>query len=246
MVNRPYLAMTAAEMAPTAPIHIPVAWMACHFSPYGTGLTNCPSSLPEGSILILNDRTPVSGHDPRRIAGQLEEICAAFRCSKILLDFQRSGCPDTTRVVQEVSALPVPVGTTPEYAQDTNSAVFLPPLPLTASLSGHLAPWQGREVWLEIAPQSGRFYITQAGSRFSSGESKTEPLPFVDQKLHCAYEIEIQPNCVRFLLQRRKEQLEALMQEATQFGISCFIGLYQDLGAFFAQKEAHATALDQP
>ena len=59
-----YLAMTAAEMAGTAPLPRYMAWMACHFSPYSTGLTNRPAKLRQGSLLILNDRTPIHCHDP--------------------------------------------------------------------------------------------------------------------------------------------------------------------------------------
>jgi len=62
-----YLAMTAAEMhyAETLPEH-PV-WMACHFSSYATGLSNCPTFLPAGSLLMINDRIPIWNHDPAHI-----------------------------------------------------------------------------------------------------------------------------------------------------------------------------------
>ena len=49
------LAMTAAELG-AAPLPSHPAWMACHFSPYSTGLTNLPPKLPQDSLLILNDR----------------------------------------------------------------------------------------------------------------------------------------------------------------------------------------------
>ena len=66
-----YLAMTAAEMMGGAPLPGKTAWMACHFSPYSTGLCNLPAALPPGSLLILNDRTPIHGHDPERICREL-------------------------------------------------------------------------------------------------------------------------------------------------------------------------------
>ena len=42
MVIRPFLAMTAAEIRANPDISSPIGWMACHFSPYGTGLSNLP------------------------------------------------------------------------------------------------------------------------------------------------------------------------------------------------------------
>ena len=68
-----YLAMTAAEMMGNAPPAEGVAWMACHFSPYSTGLCNLPHALPPGSLLILNDRTPIHGHDASRVCRELSQ-----------------------------------------------------------------------------------------------------------------------------------------------------------------------------
>ena len=81
-----YLAMTAAEFQQNSPKSNEVAWMACHFSAYGTGISNCPKLLQPGAILILNDRTPVCGHDPDLVAAQLKELAERFSCSRVLLD----------------------------------------------------------------------------------------------------------------------------------------------------------------
>ena len=66
-----YLAMTGAEMAGNAVFPDYAAWMACHFSPGGKGLSNLPKGLPPGSLLILDDSTPIQDHDPERIAAEL-------------------------------------------------------------------------------------------------------------------------------------------------------------------------------
>ena len=76
-----HLAMTAAELACCDSLPSHPAWMACHFSPYGTGLSNLPEHLPEGALLILNDRTPVFGHDPQVICAQLHQIYEASALS---------------------------------------------------------------------------------------------------------------------------------------------------------------------
>ena len=66
-----YLAMTAAEMAGNSVLPDRMAWMACHFSPSGVGLSNLPHWLPPGSLLILDDSTPIHDHDPQRVASEL-------------------------------------------------------------------------------------------------------------------------------------------------------------------------------
>ena len=72
-----YLALTAAEFANANQLPEKIAWMACHFSCYGTGLSNFPEDLPGGSVIILNDRTPPDKHDPQRILEQLQQLVEA-------------------------------------------------------------------------------------------------------------------------------------------------------------------------
>ena len=50
MAIKGYLAMTAAEIAAAGAPAYGLAYMACHFSPYGTGLVNLPRELPEGRL----------------------------------------------------------------------------------------------------------------------------------------------------------------------------------------------------
>ena len=91
MAIRPFLAMTAAEIRGTETLPPKTAWMACHFSPYSTGLSNLPKALPPGSMVILDDITPIHGHDSETIADQLHPRLDALKCSGVLLDFQRPG-----------------------------------------------------------------------------------------------------------------------------------------------------------
>ena len=73
MAIRLYLAMTAAEIRENTGLPPKIAWMACHFSPYCTGLSNLPRILAAGSVLMLDDVTPIFHHDPQQIAAQLRE-----------------------------------------------------------------------------------------------------------------------------------------------------------------------------
>ena len=227
-----HLAMTAAEFDTNPSLPSPIAWMACHFSPYGTGLSNLPSRLPEGSILILNDRTPVFGHSPERIASQLAEVAESLKCSGILLDFQRDGEAQTLAIATAITALSYPVAVTPSYAKELDCGVFLPPPPLNCSLKNHLAPWQGREIWLEAALEQHRIRVDQSGSHICPW-ADTLPCPHTDEALHCRYRMEVQENHIDFFLRRDVDLLLALLAEAEALGVRRFVGLYQQFGDSF-------------
>ena len=242
----PYLAMTASEFHAGSPLPCPAAWMACHFSPYGTGLSNLPPALPKGSLLILNDRTPVFGHSPERISQQLAEAAERLECSGILLDFQRPGEERTQAITAAIAALSCPVAVTPPYAEGLDCAVFLPPPPMTTPLQNHLAPWQGRTIWLEAALQQQCVRVDKAGSTALPWDGDSLPCPHTDDLLHCAYRTEVHSDHIDFFLCRDAVQLRALLEEGQQLGIRRFVGLYQQLGASFAQWTAADTALFHP
>ena len=225
----PYLAMTASELAEKGPLPFPVAWMACHFSPYGTGLSNLPTQLPAGSLLILNDRTPVFCHDPQRVAGQLEQTVRQLECDGILLDFQRQNEAQTRSIATAVAALPCPVAVTPMYAEGLDCAVFLPPPPLRSPLKDYLQPWQGRSVWLELATEQALFRVDRNGSKEVVGGGSL-PCPHRDEKLHCRYGMAVQEDHIDFYLQRDSMSLKAMMADAETLGVQRFVGLYQQLG----------------
>lgn len=231
MAIRQYLAMTAAEFREIGDFPYPAGWMSCLFSPYGTGLSNLPKSLPAGSLLILSDYTPMQGHDPELITRQLSHCIDTHGCSGLLLDFQRQGS-DQLDVLSKtlVEALPCPVVVPEGYARDLDCPVFLPPVAPSVSLTEHLAPWQGREVWLELALDGEIITLTEAGAEVT-------PLPrfgtpeggFSETSLHCHYHIETAQDKAVFTLWRTREDLAALLEEAEGFGVTTAVGLYQEL-----------------
>jgi hypothetical protein len=226
-----YLAYTAGELqASTQDRNL--AYMACHFSLYTSGLSNLPEVLPPGSMLILNDQIPISGHDSHRIADQLQETIESFSCDSLLLDFQRPGNEETAQLCRLLAAqMPCPLGISHHYASSIDCAVFLPPPPLDMPLSEHWKPWQDRKIWLECALEAAEFTITPDGCRVS-------PLPyvfsqeetFIEESIHCRYRCEVSNNQVRFHLYRTADQLDALLEEADHLGIEKAVGLYQQLG----------------
>ena len=223
-----YLAKTSWEFrqSPEQPDHL--AWMACHFSPYGTGLTNLPATLPDNSLLILNDRTPVHGHDPKRIRDTVEEVIHQNNCFGILLDFQRPDCDETTKIVEELLTLPCPVCVSDCYAKNWDCPVFLPPVPLNMTVEAYLACWLGREVWLEVAAECASLTATRTGCVHSSIPTAGN-FPFRDQELLCHYRIDATDESVQFILRRDKEDLNDLLIKAEERGVTKAVGLWQEL-----------------
>lgn len=235
MANGTFLAMTAAEIREKTDLPKKIAWMASHFSPYGTGLSNLPRTLPPGSLLILDDITPIRGHDPQRILEQLAECVQVLSCSGILLDFQRPGIPETAALVDILTGgLPCPVAVSHCYAALGTFPVFLPPVPPCEVPEAYFAPWSGREIWLELALEGMEITVTEKGSCCT-------PLPLpshretdhCEESLLCHYRCTVQEDVVTFTLHRKEEDLEHLIAEGEKFGVTNTVGLYQE---FSAQK----------
>lgn len=231
MAIRPFLAMTAAEIRNTAILPSRTAWMACHFSPYGRGLSNIPSVLEEGSLLILDDITPIRGHDPEVITQQLMQAMEHLRFSGILLDFQRTGNRETADLAAYLSnALPCPAAVSQCYAESADCPVFLSPAAPSVPLKAHLSPWQNREIWLDVSPWGEVLELTEEGCR-------NTPLPpweapaegFSDETLHCHYQITETETSARFTLWRTEKDLLQFLEEAAALGVTQAVGLYQEL-----------------
>lgn len=228
-----YLALTAAEFTACSSLPRFPAWMACHFSPYGTGLSNLPPRLPVGSLLILNDRTPPHGHDPQKIAQQLQCVVKEMACAGVLLDFQRPQDEETAAIAAAVVAgLSCPAAVSDVYAQEMNCPVFLPPPPPHIPLSEHLAPWRGREVWLEAALTQETITVTAQGSHFREDVPTFIEAPHWDEALHCHYQITASPEEITFTLYRASQDLDALLAEAATQGVTTAVGLYQQLARY--------------
>ena len=231
MAIRQYLAMTAAEMAMVPSLPPGPAWMACHFSPYSTGLTNLPGKLPPGCLLILNDRTPIHGHDPQRIGQELEQVLRRFGCTGLLVDFQNPPNEESLALSEYLSQnLNVPMAFPPEYGVQTQAA-FLPLVPTDCSLSNYLQKWASREIWLEAALEGQNITLTQQGAAYGINHRQDFPHIHADEKLHCHYSIEEQEASLVFHTWRTPEDLAQLLEEAEQHGITRSIGLYQELAA---------------
>lgn len=231
MVLPLYLAMNASEIT-----HYPLpehpAWMACHFSPWTNGVSNLPASLPQGAILILNDRIPCQGHSADLVAAQLNKAVTSLSCESVLLDFQRPDNPETEAVVRAIlEAVSCPVAVTEHYAKDANCPVFLGPNPLHIPLSEYLSPWQGREIWLEAGLTQERAAIRKDGTVFTPC-FPPEGLDggFFDETLCCRYTTVCSENAIEFTLFDTPESLSRKLDAAQALGVTRTVGLYQELG----------------
>lgn len=225
-----YLAMTAAEIYGCSQLPEKIAYMACHFSPYGSGLSNLPSHLPAGSVLILNDRIPPQGHDPQAVATQLSQVAEKWEVGRILLDMQRPGDPQTTDIVKAIlDTCPCPAAVTPAYADDFDCPVFLTPQ-LRQPLQEQLTIWRNRRIWLEALPECQMITVTEQGSQIFPA---TLPSHYsgiqTDEELHCHYHWEEGDACVQFTVWRDAKLLQDLLAEAETLQVQCAIGLYQQL-----------------
>ena len=231
--------MTAAEIRNTTDFPTKIAWMACHFSPYGLGLSNLPRELPPGSLLMVDDITPPHGHDPGYIAAQLEECVRQQNCCGVLLDFQRTGCEESKAIAEYLAAaLPCPTVVSETYARDLQCPVFLPPVPPSVPLENHLSPWKHREIWLELGLDGEILTLTEKGCEIA-------PLPhpdldergFADQTLHCHYQIETKETSARFTLWRTNKDLIALLKETENRGTIHCVGLYQEIATSLCSSQ---------
>lgn len=227
-----YLALTETEFSQISSVPENCAWMACHFSGYSTGLSGLPRQLPPGSMVILNDRMPVCGHDPQRILEQLTELYHRLQPSCFLLDLQRPPEEESRQIAQVLTeGLPCPVGVAALYACELSCPVFLEPPPLYVSLETHIAPWEGRELWLEAACETQKLTVTAAGCQIETAEdAPPDDLCFVHQELCCSYHMEVTEDAAVFTLRRGNTELDMLLEQAQQLGIRLAVGLYQQLG----------------
>lgn len=219
---RRYLAVSPGEFGGNGPI----AWMACHFSPYGAGVTNLPSRLPVGSAVLLDDSTPITAHhSPEVVAKMLLDGYENWEW--LILDFQREVNPVGLEIAARLrEQLPCPVAAPPDYA-DTGCAVFLPPPPLRQSLRDYVQPWKGRSILLEAALEWEGITIRADGFHHAAPRPLREPI-HRDAERHCHYSIEVSDDAVTFQIQRTRADLEELLEEGAQLGLAGAVGLFAE------------------
>lgn len=221
MAIRPYLAMTAEEIAQNPTFYQKSALIYCPFS-------EATLSIPGSEILILTDSNPVNL--------QFADDCICRISSKrppmVIVDFQRPELPAAVRFIRMLlDRLPCPVYVSDLYASDFSCPVFLSPLPPYKKLADHIQPWIGRDICLDISTERSQIRVTEEGSAITRlPPSQDTGNGFADSCLHCHYSISASDDTAVFTLWRTEEDLTALLDEAEGLGIRHTIGLYQELG----------------
>ena len=224
-----YLGLTAGEFRKVSPLPRKTAWMACHFSPNSCGISNYPRELPEGSLIILDDSSPIQGHDPGQIQEELAALVEGLRCAAVLLDFQRPGAEEMVSVLSK--GLPCPVAVSALYGAMTQGPVLLPPVPPFRLLEKHIGGWHGRELWLELSPEGSEVRLDEQGSHEKPWWPEGS-FPFRHETLKCHYRTKLLPGAAVFRGGRTAEDLEEILVEAEQLGITAALGLWQEFPGY--------------
>ena len=234
MFSDVFLAMTGNEMQQLRPAK--AAYMACHFSPYGKGLSNLPTQLPENSLLLLDDSTPIAGHSPNMVTEQLNELVARFSPKAVLLDFQRQYSEDAHKmIVAIVQNSSCPVAVSEKHSAELDCPVLLPPPPANKPLQDYLASFLQRGIYLEIAPVATKITVTANGSKTSPIPLHSRALPFQHKRLCCHYSVQASPGKAVFTLHRTGDDLVALSRQAYSLGVLGVVGLHQELSRLCAE-----------
>lgn len=230
-----YIAMTAAEYSIAEKLPENIAWMACHFSCYGTGLSNFPPALAENSMIIINDILPPSAHDPEEIADQLRHLKESCHFSSILLDFQRERTSKSEIIAKHICrSLDCPVGVCENYADCGNGTIFINMPKPHHALSDILSQWNGYEIWLEAAIETEMAVIRKDNCQLSSTHYiEPDETYLTSTALQNRYKLDVLENHIELTYTRDIHQLKLLLKEAKDAGVMRAIGLYQQLGYDF-------------
>jgi hypothetical protein len=231
MAIRQFLAMTPGEMLGAEVLPENLGWMGCQFSASGKGLTQIPEALPKGSLLIITDQTPPDGHDPKQIQEEAAAVVEKLECCGILLDFQRPCIEESAIIAEQIlENAPCPVAISEHYSQKLDCPVFLPPVPSYMPPEDFLRPWQGREIWLELALDGMDISVAKDGSTYI-------PVPYPtlsgyihqDSQLHCHYSMDVTKDAIRFHLMRMKADISPLLTACEAYGVTTSVGLFQEI-----------------
>lgn len=217
-----YLAMMAEEISNYASFPENTAFIYCPFD----AKADISRDIPPDVILVLTDSSPVKPELAEPVAHWIRRSC----CKAVLLDFQLPEQKNSglfARNLQQMLTCPVVISEC--YASDLDCPVFLSPLPHHRALQDHIAPWAGREIWLDIHPMSEQLLLTEQGAAIRTiSDFYAAEHSHADSRLHCHYSIALEQNAANFTFWRTDEDWQALMEEMEQCGIHHAIGLYQE------------------
>lgn len=231
-----YLAMTEFDLRRCSTPPAACAWMACHFSSAGEGLSNLPSQLPKHSLLMIDDSIPPQGHNSLLIARQVADTVSRFSLDGVILDFQRPFTPELDCIAHDIlKAVSCPCAVSEEYAKNWSGAILLPPIPLHQQISSYLSPHSGRTIYLELERENLSMVLTKEGCTLSPTEKRPQEPVFTDPKLLCHYSIGLHEESAVFTLERTWDDIFGVLEEGKKYGVIGAVGLYQEFGSICPQ-----------
>ena len=121
-----------------------------------------------------------------------------------------------------------PTAVTAPYAANSNSILFLPPIPPELSAKEWFSPYAGREIWLEVENTGEELTLTKQGCTRQPLFQPLQGQIFADKQSLCHYTIRTEPDRAVFFMNRTPEDLQSLLSECEKLGVTKAIGLYQE------------------
>lgn len=229
-----FLAISAQEFPFLSPPPRKVAWMSVHFSSSGPGLSNLPHGLPEGSLIILDDQMPWSGHSIEAVCRDLVGAMLENKARGLLLDFERPSNQDTALLTSALSQccreIGVQLGAPESYAADPDTAIFLSPLPCQTPLERLYR--SGRRLWLDVSPAAFLLHIGPQGATGQVTDQTSFPdgshPVFTDPELRCLYRSRPNADGVDVLLYHTPQSIREMLEMVDTDAVSLALGLYRE------------------
>ena len=201
------------------PLYLAVSGLEIHTIPHPARFLLDPAqTLPPGVLPVITDFRPLTEE-------AVDRLCrAAQNWERAVLDLEHPPTPAARTLLRR---LPCPAAAPPGYG---DGPVFLPPAPLYVPLEDYLAPWRGREIWLEAALQQQTITVTSEGVRFSPAVPARWEGGFECRELCCRFTQEIREHQVVFTLFDTRETLPDKLDRARELGVHAALGLYCELG----------------
>lgn len=228
-----YLARSRHDMPEDA---IAVCYIGCHLSETGTGICRLPHSLPPGSLFTVDDRILPHGHDMALVYRQLSDAVSRFSPAGIILDFEAPFSAELMELAATLSALPCPVAVSPAYSSGLSCPVFLPPIPPDESAKSFLAPWKGRELWLEAEAESVLLTLDKSGCEVCPTQNAPCEPSLADRACRCHYRTDISDVKATVHIGRTYTDTAAVLDDAAALGVTRAITVSDALFYFLAQQ----------
>lgn len=208
--------VTDTKENPTFPGNLAILGM--HLSQDGMHLAGIPETVPEGCILLLDDRILPEKIDEDAILRQLASVLHKRSPKSLYLDFQRESVHSTSLIRRITESYPEITAVSALYAEGLSCPVVLPPIPLYKKVEEVLSPWQGREIWIEQDLSAWEVTVTKDGADVKSTAIPRES-GFFDEALCCRYCIKTEENAAIFTLFSTSETLQKQAEKAASLGV---------------------------